>query len=471
MADTVVHAAPTTTILAVPVGKEVNDVDAVHEAAVMTRREEIIKERRSRLTENKTYKLGIDTKALSGQVDEKVMQEAEERAQDAAYDELRLNVDKHLMFVDQQRDAFLRARQEDINDFRLTMQRKEDRREWDLNNPHALQNDAPARRSDDDPNLSVSGLQKFAGEDLQIAQRTKQQQAQLRAWADAQAREKAEKDANEKLTDALWANHMLEADLLRTSYAEKEAEILRQRQKEFAEYNLAQAELKKQLRVETDAQAEMDNAVEIQNQLNSAWLTEDPAITRSFVQPHRWGAAHPARARRAPRRQPVHQASRSCVGARASSLLCSPAVPRRRARSQATPRPLQGHVARGHPGDQRGARAPGAGAQEARAGGEGPQRQHRRHAVPVEPAGTAARARGARARARPGLAAPPAALVPPGNAAARAHTARPARPLVARRWRCAGLRCASSCWRSTRRRPRRPRRTTRTFTTRSTPTR
>jgi len=257
------------------------DARATHEQAVLARRREIEEARRFRL-HDKSYKVGIDPSALSSQIADKQAFKLDEAASDAAFDEMRLNVDKHLMYVDQQRNAYLRQRDTAVDDFRRSQQKKEDRREADLNDPNELKKDRPLGEVD-----SVSSVQRFAGEDVHYAERTRMQQAQLREWAAAQAAEKRAKAEAERQTDALWANHMLEADLMRCEYADKEGEIYRQRLAELAEHNLAQSEFKKSLQKEADVQAEIDNATEIQAQLNSAWLGEDPSLTRSFLQPHR----------------------------------------------------------------------------------------------------------------------------------------------------------------------------------------
>lgn len=67
-----------------------------------------------------------------------------------------------------------------LNEYRKTFQRKEDGREYDLNDPDLLKNDKPARVSDDDPRLGISSLQKFSGEDLNGKERKKLQQEQVR---------------------------------------------------------------------------------------------------------------------------------------------------------------------------------------------------------------------------------------------------------------------------------------------------
>ena len=56
----------------------------------------------------------------------------------------------------------------------------QDRREFDLYDPDAKKKDLPARVSDEDSRLTVSGLQKLAGEDLMYEKRKKLQQEQMR---------------------------------------------------------------------------------------------------------------------------------------------------------------------------------------------------------------------------------------------------------------------------------------------------
>ena len=53
--------------------------------------------------------------------------------------------------------------------------------------------------------MSVSGLQKFHGEDLAYAQRIKVQQEELREWSNELALKKAEKLAAEKARDDVEA--------------------------------------------------------------------------------------------------------------------------------------------------------------------------------------------------------------------------------------------------------------------------
>ena len=54
-----------------------------------------------------------------------------------------------------------------VEEYRLHQQSATSRREYDLYDPDKLKKEVPARISDDDPRCTLSGLQKFQGEDLE----------------------------------------------------------------------------------------------------------------------------------------------------------------------------------------------------------------------------------------------------------------------------------------------------------------
>lgn len=64
-------------------------------------------------------------------------------------------------------------------EFRSDHQKMQDRREFDLNDPDMKKKESPARVSDEDPRLTVSGLQRFDGEDLEYERRKKLQTKQI----------------------------------------------------------------------------------------------------------------------------------------------------------------------------------------------------------------------------------------------------------------------------------------------------
>lgn len=76
-----------------------------------------------------------------------------------------------------------------ISDFQQSFQKPETRREFDLSDSLALKKDLPARQSDNDIRNTISGMQKFMGEDLNFHERKKFQEEQNREWSLQQQRE------------------------------------------------------------------------------------------------------------------------------------------------------------------------------------------------------------------------------------------------------------------------------------------
>lgn len=85
-----------------------------------------------------------------------------------------------------------------INDFQQSFQRPEMRREFDLSDPLALKKDRPARQSDHDAWNTISGMQKFMGEDLNFHLRKKFQEEQNREWSLQQQKERMIGRENQK---------------------------------------------------------------------------------------------------------------------------------------------------------------------------------------------------------------------------------------------------------------------------------
>lgn len=106
--------------------------------------------------------------------------------------------DKIICMLEQQQKNCIRDINKATNEFRKNFQKPETRREFDLSDPQALKKDRPARLSDSDPRCTVSGLQKFMGEDLNYDQRMKLQKEQLREWSLQQQRERKNALADQK---------------------------------------------------------------------------------------------------------------------------------------------------------------------------------------------------------------------------------------------------------------------------------
>lgn len=249
-------------------------------------------ERLQRIKDPKSRIMGIDTNALDAQVAEKRAAAEAEQALEGAYDQQRLQQDAQLAYIEQERLRAERQKAAYLAQFNATQLGKEKSREYDLNDPRAKLIDLPARTGDDDARLSVSGMQQFHGEDLSYAQRVKVQQAELRAWCDDAVAAKRAAEAKERAMDDAFATRALQVDQMKTDL-ESTAKVGRAHTNvAVAEYNLAMAAAKRERELAAQKADLQDNVEEIQNQLRSDVLTENPLVGRSFLAPNRLRPDH-----------------------------------------------------------------------------------------------------------------------------------------------------------------------------------
>ena len=265
--------------------------DPQQECAIATRRALEVK-RLKRIKDPKSRIMGIDTEALAAQVAEKQATAAADRALRMEYDNQRLHQDAQLAYLEQERLRAERTKAQFIDQFRATEQGKEKSREYDLNDPLSKKKDLPGRIGDEDSRMSVSGLQKFRGEDLAYAQRIRVQQEELREWSYELALKKAEQLAADMARDDAHAKRALEIDQMKLDL-EATARMARTAANvAVAEYQLAQAAAKREREAAAQKAELQDNTEEIQCNLASDMLTENPVVGRSFIAPNRLRPDH-----------------------------------------------------------------------------------------------------------------------------------------------------------------------------------
>lgn len=98
--------------------------------------------------------------------------------------------DQIAVLLDRRSEEERRRLNESLNEFRALHQQPQSRREWDLYDPDALKKDKPARVSDDDPRCTISGAQKFEGEDQNAKARAAMQREQAKNWWEQQMRDR-----------------------------------------------------------------------------------------------------------------------------------------------------------------------------------------------------------------------------------------------------------------------------------------
>ena len=248
--------------------------------------------RLQRIKDPKSRVMGIDTDALAAQVEEKQLAAAREKQLSMAYDQQRLSMDNSLAYMEQERLRIERVQKVYIDEFRHTEQGKGKMREYDLNDPLALKKDLPARCGDDDPRLSVSGLQKFNGEDLTYAHRVKVQQAELKSWMDEAVAAKKAAQAHEKEMDSAFAKQALEVDQMKTQLEQTSRMVKSDQNRNLAEYQLAQAAAKAEREAAAQKAELRDNVQEIQAHMSGDLLAENAALGYSYIDPNRLRPDH-----------------------------------------------------------------------------------------------------------------------------------------------------------------------------------
>ena len=176
----------------------------------------------------------------------------------------------------------------ELSHFQKTVQTKESRRDFDLTGFQGVS----ARESDDDPRLSVSGVQKFDGEDLHKPHRVKMQQREISQWS-AEAVALKEQQKKEQIEEALsYSKSSVEQDKHITQLEEELKDARREATKELADFNRSLVAAKRENELSKRLAEEQLNMQEIQYQLSSTILTEDPSMGRSYIAPNRLRPDH-----------------------------------------------------------------------------------------------------------------------------------------------------------------------------------
>ncbi|NWS38157.1 RIBC2 protein, partial [Probosciger aterrimus] len=229
----------------------------------------------------------VDKDALDTQVKERKIQEAAEKARNEELaNEMKQN-DKIMCLLEERHKNDIRNINKAVSEFQKNLQKPELRREFDLNDPQALKKDKPARVSDNDPRCTVSGLQKFLGEDLNYDQRMKFQKEQLREWSLQQQKDLKNALADQKFAGDLHDKYRIALDQKAMEQQQKEEENRRAVCAATKDFNRSQAaELAEKKKVEK-YQKMKDDMNEISSLLQGDLLSENPDQAISSFGTHR----------------------------------------------------------------------------------------------------------------------------------------------------------------------------------------
>jgi hypothetical protein len=169
-------------------------------------------ERLARIMDERHRTIGLELDVLEKQVEERKAREAAEKADELDYQRRFLEEQRLLGRLAREEQKIRRQIIEDDLKFHRDCQSREQSREWDITRPDYLQVQPPVRATDNDPWLSVSGGQKFDGEDLGSDDRARRQGDQRNRWMAQQTAENEHKRACELRDQREWERRYLEND-------------------------------------------------------------------------------------------------------------------------------------------------------------------------------------------------------------------------------------------------------------------
>lgn len=228
--------------------------------------------RRPRIFNPRIRLIGVDKAALDQHVYEKEHQRLSKLKEELCY---ALEQDRQTEVLNDELNKLAEEKfqaQCELNEFRSNCQRKEQARDFDLNDPEYLRKMSP-----------LDGVD-WLGEDPDISHRLKLQREQQKSWLQQQIYEKNQMRRN--MTEVQKA---IEMDALCKDEELKQTDQMERRQRQrlqadTARYNLALAREQRVKRMQNKQQEEQDNLAEIMNNISSDMLTEskDASISSSL---------------------------------------------------------------------------------------------------------------------------------------------------------------------------------------------
>uniref|UniRef100_A0A1I8JVW4 RIB43A-like with coiled-coils protein 2 n=1 Tax=Anopheles quadriannulatus TaxID=34691 RepID=A0A1I8JVW4_ANOQN len=257
------------------------------EALAIERRRRFEESRKQRIFNARRRIIGVDTDALGLQVQQKHEAEQAQAEQQRKFaEEMRRQEQVLLLKQHEQRQDRVREENE-LNQFRASHQKPEQSRDFDLFDPDGLKKSLPARLGDDDPRLTISGAQKFDGEDLEERHRRKVQIEQQRSWLEQQIREKRQAELDRRAAETFLESSLMSREQRLHQLASQERYARGKIQQAVNEFNRRLMTEQEQQRLRREREEQEDNLAEIYNNLTSDVLTENPDAAKSSFGPNR----------------------------------------------------------------------------------------------------------------------------------------------------------------------------------------
>ncbi|XP_036327094.1 RIB43A-like with coiled-coils protein 2 [Rhagoletis pomonella] len=259
----------------------------INESAKLQRRAQYEEERKGRIFNAKQRLFGLDLEALERQIAEKKKQRQVDAECESRYEDQTQRQQLAVYAKSLEMDKRKRVAEADLNYYRCRFQRKDQRREFDLNDPNWIKKALPARVADDDTRLGISSAQVFSGEDIGHSERKLRQQAQQRAWLDQQVQERKQAEDARIKADLVMQESIASRDKRLEDMANAERKIRNQMTAAIYDFNSQLAKSKRFDRVRSKKENSEDDLAEIYNMLTSDMLTENPDVAQSRTHPNK----------------------------------------------------------------------------------------------------------------------------------------------------------------------------------------
>ncbi|KAL7734536.1 hypothetical protein ACLKA6_010851 [Drosophila palustris] len=261
--------------------------DDLSEAIKLQKREQYEEERKKRIFNAKQRLFGLDLDTLERQIREKKKQDSEQQECNKRFEEQEQLQKRLITAKEKELEKEKRIIDSDLNFYRCRYQRKDQRREFDLNDPNFLKKSTPVRIADADLTLGVSSAQIFYGEDLNKSDRQVRQREQQRAWLDQQVMERKQAEEARRKADNVYMESIWCRDKHLEEMAKSDHRMRHQIIHKIRQFNINLAKQKQENRLRNKQETYEDDMAEIYNMLSSDMLTENPDVAQSRTNPNK----------------------------------------------------------------------------------------------------------------------------------------------------------------------------------------
>ncbi|KAG8187879.1 hypothetical protein JTE90_002424 [Oedothorax gibbosus] len=236
--------------------------------------------RRARIFDAKQRQIGLDIETLNRQVHENRLARDKQMEKEKLFVETARRNDKLALHTQFQEKKIMQEEHKKMDEFRMTSQRPEHGRDFDLYDPDGKKKEFPLRTRARDE-CPVSGIQKMDGEDLNFEDRQRRQKNQYQDLLLQQIEERRMQSGRQRAMENDWENRLMRQDNygLKLSCAElgnrKDASLT------LHDLNRNLAFQQRERFIQQKASEEAENLKEIEFNVFGDLLTENPTAART----------------------------------------------------------------------------------------------------------------------------------------------------------------------------------------------